>query len=262
MKSDPAIIADLPAKTEVKAYCNLSRRQAAHYLQAIQDLAKSREDSDGMQRKGIVLAAMMRFKQICSHPSHWLNDHHWAEADSGKFARLREIAEVIAARQEKMLVFSQFRETTEPLAAFLARIFGRPGLVLHANTAVRQRNILVQRFQEDEAVPFFVLSLKAGGTGLTLTAAIACRAFRPLVESGSREPSHRPHIPHRTVEKRFSPQIRLPGTVEEKIDALIDSKQQMSHELLAGGAEVHVTELTDDELLRLVGLDLHTAMEE
>ena len=105
----------------------------------MRELGDALESSDGIERKGIVLALLMRFKQICNHPSQWLGDGAWAEADSGKLARLREIAEVVAARQEKMLVFTQFREMTEPLAAFLGGVFGRPGLVLHGETAVRQR---------------------------------------------------------------------------------------------------------------------------
>ena len=96
------------------------------------------EQSDGIQRKGIVLAMLMRLKQICNHPSQWLRDQAWAEADSGKLARLREIAEVVASRQEKMLVFTQFREMTAPLATFLGEVFGRPGLVLHGETAVKR----------------------------------------------------------------------------------------------------------------------------
>jgi SNF2 family DNA or RNA helicase len=171
MKTDRSVIADLPDKTEVRANCHLSRKQAALYTQAVEDLARSLEEAEGIQRKGMVLAMLMRLKQICNHPSQWLNDGAWAEADSGKFARLRDIAEVVAARQEKMLVFTQFREATAPLAAFLGGVFGRPGLVLHGETEVKKRKDLVQRFQDDEAAPFFVLSLKAGGTGLTLTAA-------------------------------------------------------------------------------------------
>ena len=262
MKTDPAIITDLPAKTEVKAYCNLSRRQAALYLQAVEDLANNLEESEGMQRKGIVLAAMVRFKQICNHPSHWLKDDGWTEADSGKFARLREIAEVIAARQDKVLVFTQFRELTAPLAAFLAGVFGRPGLMLHGSTAVRERKTLVQRFQDDETVPFFVLSLKAGGTGLTLTAASHVvhfdRWWNPAVENQATDRTYRIGQTKGVLVHKFI----CRGTVEEKIDALIDSKQGVSHDLLEGGAEVNLTELTDEELLRLVALDLHAATEE
>jgi superfamily II DNA or RNA helicase len=187
MKTDKSIISDLPDKTEVKALCGLSRRQAALYGQAVEDLAKRLEEADGIQRKGVVLAMLMRLKQICNHPSQWLNDNVWAEEDSGKWERLREIAEVVAARQEKMLVFTQFREMTGPLATFLGQIFGRPGLVLHGETAVKNRKSLVQQFQDDETVPFFVLSLKAGGSGLTLTAASHVvhvdRWWNPAVEN-------------------------------------------------------------------------------
>ena len=215
-----------------------------------------------MQRKGMVLAAMMRFKQICNHPAHWLNDHSWAEEDSGKFARLREIAEVIAARQEKMLVFTQFREMTAPLAAFLASIFGRAGLVLHGSTPVRERKCLVQRFQKDETVSFFVLSLKAGGTGLTLTAASHVvhfdRWWNPAVENHAPDRAYRIGQTKGVLVHKFV----CRGTVEEKIDSLIDSKQGLSHELLETGAELNVTELSDQALLRLVALDLDAAMVE
>src|SRR6202023_547074 len=111
--------------------------------------------ADGMKRRGVVLESLMRLKQICNHPSQWLGDGSWSEADSGKLARLREIAEVIAAKQEKVLVFTQFREMTTPLAAFLGSVFGRSGVVLHGETEVKKRRDLVRRFQEEEAVPFF-----------------------------------------------------------------------------------------------------------
>ena len=139
LKTDKSVIADLPDKTEFKALCGLSRRQTALYGQAVEDLGKRLNEADGIQRKGVVLAMLMRLKRICNHPSHWLNDAVWAEEDSGKWGRLREIAEVVAAKQEKMLVFTQFREMTAPLAAFLGQIFGRPGLVLHGETAVKNR---------------------------------------------------------------------------------------------------------------------------
>ena len=147
MKTDKRIIADLPDKTEVKTFCPLSRKQAALYQQAVDDLAGQLEDTDGMKRRGIVLAFLMRLKQICNHPSQWLGDGAWAEQDSGKLAQLRDIAEVVGARQEKALVFTQFKETTAPLSAFLASVFGRAGLVLHGETEVRKRKDLVRQFQ-------------------------------------------------------------------------------------------------------------------
>src|SRR5882762_3234396 len=163
LKTDKTVIADLPEKTEVTAFCQLSRKQAALYKQAVQELAEALDGADGIRRKGLVLSFLMRFKQICNHPSQWLSDGAWSEEDSGKWARLRDIAEVIAAKQEKVLVFTQFREMTAPLAAFLGSVFGRPGLVLHGEIEVKKRNGLVRRFQEDESVGFFVPSLKAGG---------------------------------------------------------------------------------------------------
>jgi len=262
MKTDKSIIADLPDKTEIKALCGLSRRQAALYGRAVEDLAKGLEESEGIQRKGIVLAMLLRLKQICNHPSQWLNDNVWAEDDSGKWARLREIAEVVAARQEKILVFTQFREMTEPLAAFLGQIFGRTGLVLHGETAVTKRKLLVQQFQEDETVPFFVLSLKAGGSGLTLTAASHVihfdRWWNPAVENQATDRAFRIGQKKNVLVHKFI----CRGTVEEKIDALIDSKKGLSDGLLAGGGEINLTEMTDDDILRLVALDLHTAMKE
>src|SRR5262249_41374124 len=149
----------------------LSRKQAALYTQAVDDLASRLRSADGIARRGVVLASIVRLKQICNHPSQWLGDGDWREADSGKLARVRELAAVIAAKQDKLLVFTQFREACAPLSEFLAGVFGRPGLVLHGSTSVKERAALVARFQEDEDVPFFVLSLKAGGTGLNLTAA-------------------------------------------------------------------------------------------
>ncbi|MFL5286697.1 MAG: DEAD/DEAH box helicase [Rhodopila sp.] len=262
MKTDRSIIADLPDKTEIKAFCGLSRRQAALYTQAVEDLARSLEESEGIQRKGIVLAMLMRLKQICNHPSQWLNDGVWAEEDSGKWARLREIAEIVAARQEKMLVFTQFREMTGPLAGFLGQVFGRSGLVLHGETAVKNRKALVQRFQEDEFVPFFVLSLKAGGSGLTLTAASHVvhidRWWNPAVENQATDRAFRIGQKKNIVVHKFI----CRGTAEEKIDSLIESKRGLSDELLAGGEEINLTEMKNDELLRLVALDLHTATKE
>jgi superfamily II DNA or RNA helicase len=260
MKTDKAIIGDLPDKTEVKAWCGLSRRQAALYEQAVQELGDALEQSDGIQRKGIVLAMLLRLKQICNHPSQWLRDGAWAEADSGKLARLREVAEVVASRQEKMLVFTQFREMTAPLASFLGEVFGRPGLVLHGETAVRARRDLVRTFQEDEMVPFFVLSLKAGGSGLTLTAASHVvhfdRWWNPAVENQATDRAFRIGQKRNVLVHKFV----CRGTVEEKIDGLIESKQGVSDELLSGGGEVNLTEMKDADLLRLVALDLNAAM--
>ena len=262
LKTDRTVIADLPDKTEVTAYCQLSRKQAALYQQAVKELAERLADADGIRRRGVVLSFLMRFKQICNHPSQWLGDGAWIEEDSGKWARLRDITEVIAARQEKVLVFTQFREVTAPIAAFLGSVFGRPGLVLHGETVVKKRMELVRRFQEDEAVPFFVLSLKAGGAGLNLTAASHVvhfdRWWNPAVENQATDRAFRIGQSKNVLVHRFV----CKGTVEEKIDLLIESKRQLSKDLLEGGADLLLTEMKDDELLRLVALDINAALKE
>lgn len=262
MKTDKSIIADLPDKIEVKAFCPLSPRQAALYQQAVDDLADRLEDADGMKRRGIVLALLMRLKQICNHPSQWLGDNSWAEEDSGKLARLRDIAEEIAARQEKALIFTQFREAAAPLAAFLGSVFGRPGLVLHGETGVRQRKELVRRFQDDESVPFFLLTVKAGGAGLNLTAAAHVihfdRWWNPAVENQATDRAFRIGQTKNVLVHKFV----CRGTVEDRIDQMIESKQQLAGDFLSGGADVMLTEMKDEELLNLVALDLAVAMKE
>ncbi len=260
LKSDKSIIADLPDKTEVKAYCHLAHKQAVLYEQAVKDLAAQLQEADGIQRRGLVLAFLMRFKQICNHPSQWLGDQAWGEAGSGKWTRLREIAEVVAAKQEKMLLFTQFREMTGPLSDFLATVFGRPGLVLHGGTSVKQRADLVREFQNDETIPFFILSLKAGGSGLNLTAASHVvhfdRWWNPAVEDQATDRAFRIGQKRNVLVHKFI----CKGTVEDKIDALITSKQTLSRELLQGGAELDLTSMKDDELLKLFTLDLGTTI--
>jgi non-specific serine/threonine protein kinase len=262
LKTDRNVIADLPDKTEVKAFCGLSRTQAALYQQAVKELASQLEQAAGIQRRGLVLSFLMRFKQICNHPSQWLGDGAWSEEDSGKWARLRDISEVVASRQEKMLVFTQFREVTAPLAAFLGSVFGHPGLVLHGETAVARRKELVRAFQEDERVGFFVLSLKAGGSGLNLTAASHVvhfdRWWNPAVENQATDRAFRIGQTKNVLVHKFV----CRGTVEEKIDDMIESKRHLSSELLEGDAGLLLTELNDKELLDLVSLDLGKALKE
>ncbi|WP_180735513.1 DEAD/DEAH box helicase [Paraburkholderia sp. PGU19] len=261
LKTDRRVIADLPEKTELKAWCHLSPVQAALYERAVKDLAAALDGADGIERKGIVLSYLMRFKQICNHPSQWLGDAAWGPEASGKFARLRELVDVIAAKQEKVLVFTQFRETTEPLAAFLGSLFGREGLVLHGGTPVGKRRELVRQFQEDESTPFFVLSLKAGGSGLNLTSASHVihfdRWWNPAVENQATDRAFRIGQRKNVLVHKFVCQ----GTVEDRIDQLIESKQQLVNDMLEGGAELQLTEMSDQELLALVKLDIHSAQE-
>ncbi|OHB81910.1 MAG: helicase [Planctomycetes bacterium RBG_16_64_12] len=259
LKTDRKIISDLPEKTEVRAFCGLGKRQASLYAKLVQEMADLLEGLDGMKRRGLVLAYLMRFKQLCNHPSQLLGDGRFEPGESGKFARLAEICEEIASRQEKVLVFTQFREITEPISAFLASLFGRAGLVLHGGTAVGKRKTLIDRFQRDDGPPFFVLSLKAGGTGLNLTAASHVihfdRWWNPAVENQATDRAfrigqHRNVLVHKFVCR---------GTIEEKIDALIEDKTQLATDLLEGGAEKMLTEMSNAELMQLVSLDLNKA---
>jgi SNF2 family DNA or RNA helicase len=204
----------------------------------------------------------MRFKQICNHPSHWLGDGVFDPAESGKFGRLRELGEEIAARQEKALIFTQFKEMTGPLAMHLERIFGQPGLILHGATAVKERQLLVERFQQDGGPPFFILSLKAGGIGLNLTAASHVihfdRWWNPAVENQATDRAFRIGQKKNVLVHKFV----CRGTIEERINRLLEEKKNLAADLLEGGSEKQLTEMPDDELLRFVALDLKSAVQE
>ncbi len=259
LKTDKSIIADLPDKTEMKVFCGLTKKQAAMYARSVEELTLALEGLDGMKRRGLVLAYLMRFKQICNHPSQFLGYGGYEPADSGKFARLRVICEEIASRQEKVLIFTQFREMTEPVAVLLGDVFGREGLVLHGGTPVRKRRILIDTFQKEDGPPFFVLSLKAGGTGLNLTAASHVvhfdRWWNPAVENQAtdrvfRIGQHRNVVVHKFICR---------GTVEEKIDDLIEEKTNLADDLLKAGAESMMTEMSNEELLKVVALDIDRA---
>ncbi len=260
MKTDRNVISDLPDKTEVVAYCGLTKPQAALYQRAVDDLARALDRSEGIDRRGAILAALLRFKQICNHPSHWLGDGTWAPEASGKFARLREICATVALRQEKALVFTQFREATQPLAAFLREVFGREGLVLHGDVPVKQRKALVDAFQDEAGPPFFVLSLKAGGTGLNLTAASHVvhfdRWWNPAVEDQATDRAYRIGQKRNVLVHK----LVCRGTVEERIDDLITKKRSLVDAVIEAGGEAQLTELTNEEVMRLVTLDLGSAM--
>jgi len=261
LKTDKRVIADLPEKSEVNAFCGLSRRQAALYEQSVRELAAAIDEADGIKRRGIVLAYLMRLKQICNHPSQWSGDNGYEPEHSGKFQRLGEICEELAERQEKALVFTQFREITAPLADFLAGVFERPGLVLHGHTAIAKRRELVEAFQRDDGPPFFILSLKAGGTGLNLTAASHVihfdRWWNPAVENQATDRAFRIGQKRNVLVHKFI----CRGTVEDKIDELIAQKTGLARDLLDGGGEALLTEMSNDQLLRFVALDIGKAME-
>jgi len=256
LKTDRQIITDLPEKSEVPAWCGLSKAQAVHYQRSVQELQAALETLDGMQRRGLVLATLQRLKQICNHPSQLVGDGRYEPAKSGKFQRLAELCEEIAARQEKLLLFTQFREITQPLADYLAGLFGRPGLVLHGGTPVGQRRRRVEAFQREDGPPFFVLSLKAGGTGLTLTEASHVihfdRWWNPAVENQATDRAFRIGQKKNVLVHKFI----CRGTVEDKIDALIRDKTALADDLLQDRGEIPLTEMDDQSLLELVSLDI------
>ncbi|MBV8174131.1 MAG: DEAD/DEAH box helicase [Verrucomicrobia bacterium] len=262
LKTDKSIISDLPEKIEVPAWCPLSKAQAALYAQSVKELAERLHVVAGIQRRGLILAFLLRLKQICNHPSHWLGDGAFGPTDSGKFLRLRELSEEIAARQQKALVFTQFKEMTGPLATHLERIFGRAGLILHGGTPVKDRQWLVEQFQQDAGPPFFVLSLKAGGTGLNLTAASHVihfdRWWNPAVENQATDRAFRIGQRKNVLVHKFI----CRGTIEERIDCLLEEKKNLAAELLEGGGEKLLMEMPDDELLRFVSLDFRSAAQD
>ncbi len=261
LKTDRDIITDLPEKTETARYCHLSRPQVKLYEQVVRAMKREMEaESDGgIARRGVVLRSLLRLKQVCNHPSQLSGDGEYRPADSGKFLRLAEICEELAERQEKVLVFTQFREIIDPLAGHLAAIFGRAGLVLHGATGVGQRRVLVDRFQDDDGPPFFILSLKAGGTGLNLTAASHVvhfdRWWNPAVENQATDRAFRIGQRRNVLVHKFM----TTGTVEERIDRMIAEKRKLADDVLAGDGEVDLTGLSDDALLDLVRLDVTRA---
>lgn len=259
LKSDRQIISDLPDKSELKVYCGLTGKQAALYTKTVEEMKQALVNAEGIKRRGLVLSYLMRFKQICNHPGQVLGGGVYEPAASGKFNRMQDICEEIASRQEKVLIFTQFREMTEPIAAFLEEIFSRSGLILHGGTSVKDRQGLVNAFGTDNGPPFFVLSLKAGGTGLNLTAASHVihfdRWWNPAVENQATDRAYRIGQHRNVLVHKFI----CRGAIEEKIDLLIDDKKELADGILKSGAEKMLTEMDDRELISMVALDLERA---
>ncbi len=260
LKTDRSVITDLPEKIETTRYCNLTKKQIGLYEQTVRQMRSALDSANGMARRGLVLQTLMRLKQVCNHPSQLSGDGDYNPSDSGKFFRLGEICEELAQRQEKVLIFTQFREIIDPLADHLATVFGRAGLVLHGGTNVKKRKAVVDRFQNDDGPPFFILSLKAGGTGLNLTAATHVihfdRWWNPAVENQATDRVFRIGQKRNVLVHKFV----TSGTIEERIDEMIAQKRQLADEVLAADGEVNLTELPDDELMQLVRLDVTRAM--
>jgi non-specific serine/threonine protein kinase len=257
MKTDPKIISDLPEKIETPSYCCLTRQQAQYYQATVDELKQSLETVDSILRRGVVLKALLQLKQICNHPSQYRGIEDYNPQESGKFERLKEICEELAMRQEKALIFTQFSEIIPYLEEYLSQIFGKRGLILHGATPIKERNQLVEQFQSESGPPFFILSLKAGGTGLTLTAASHVihfdRWWNPAVENQATDRAFR-------IGQKKNVQVHkliTQGTVEEQIDRLIESKKNLVSDILASTDEIKMTELSDEDLLNLIALDIN-----
>ena len=257
LKTDKSIISDLPDKTEMNAWCQLTKPQAILYQRVVDQLAKDLAQTENEQKMGVILGALMAFKQICNHPAQHSGDTHYDPAQSGKFARLRELCQPIAERQERVLLFTQFTVIIPALRELLKGIFGRDGLVLTGATEVKQRRAMVEEFQVETGPPFFILSLKAGGTGLTLTAASHVihfdRWWNPAVENQATDRAYRIGQKKNVLVHKFVSR----GTLEERIDRIIMDKRGLADGLLSDGDEVSLTQLSDAALLDFVSLDVN-----
>lgn len=254
VKTDKSIIADLPEKLETIDYAALSKKQVVLYRKTVEEMEERILNSEGIERRGVVLATIIKLKQICNHPDQYLGQETFSGDDSGKFALLKSICETIYEKRERVLVFTQFREITEYLAQFLKEIFYTDGYVLHGGTPVSRRSKIVEAFQGDAYVPFIVLSVKAGGTGLNLTKANHVihfdRWWNPAVENQATDRAFRIGQTKNVMVHKLVCQ----KTIEEKIDAIIESKKELAENVIGSGGEKWITELDNNALMNLLRL--------
>jgi superfamily II DNA or RNA helicase len=262
VKTDRSIISDLPEKLEMEVLCNLTAEQASLYQAVVQDMMGKIEQSEGIERRGLVLATMTKLKQVCNHPAHLLRDGSRLAGRSGKLARLEEVLDEVLASDEKALLFTQYAEFGGMLRAHLSARFGREVAFLHGGLPKIERDALVTRFQSDEpsAPHLFVLSLKAGGTGLTLTAANHVvhvdRWWNPAVEDQATDRAFR-------IGQKRNVQVRkfvCAGTVEEKIATMIAEKRGLAAKIVGTG-EGWLTELSTSDLRDLFALEAGAVVE-
>jgi SNF2 family DNA or RNA helicase len=247
LKTDKSIIDDLPEKQEIKVFCNLTQEQASLYQATVDDMLEQIAEADEKQRRGLVLATMTKLKQVCNHPAHLLKDGSRLAGRSGKLERLEEICAEICEQGEKALVFTQYAEFGSMLQPYLESRLDRPVLWLHGGTSKQQRDELVQRFQGDREPSVFLLSLKAAGTGLTLTAANHVvhvdRWWNPAVEDQATDRAFRIGQTRNVQVRKFI----CVGTLEERIDEMIERKKSLA-ESIVGTGEEWLTELSVAEL--------------
>jgi SNF2 family DNA or RNA helicase len=256
LKTDATIIQDLPAKNEMKVFCNLTAEQASLYEAVVKEMLEKIAKSAGIERKGLVLATLLKLKQVCNHPAHFLKDGSvpTGRDRSGKLTRLREMLEEALSENDKALLFTQFTEMGTLLRHYLQESLGVEALFLHGGTPKKQRDAMVQRFQEQSAgPPLFILSLKAGGVGLNLTAANQVfhfdRWWNPAVENQATDRAFRIGQKKNVQVYKF---VCL-GTLEERIDRMIENKKELA-ENVVGAGEGWLTELSTDELREVFAL--------
>ncbi|KAB8185733.1 ATP-dependent helicase [Nonomuraea phyllanthi] len=247
VKTDKSIISDLPEKLEVKEWCPLTTEQATLYQAVVDDMLDKIDGSEGIERRGLVLATMAKLKQVCNHPAHLLKDGSRLSGRSGKLTRLEQLSEEILAEGEKALLFTQYAEFGTMLQPYLAQRLGTTVLWLHGGLPKKTRDRLVERFQQDDEPMLFVLSLKAAGVGLNLTAANHVvhvdRWWNPAVEDQATDRAFR-------IGQRKNVQVRkliCAGTLEERVDRLIERKKALA-ERVVGTGEDWLTDLSTEEL--------------
>ncbi len=254
LKSDPAVISDLPEKVELRVFCQLTKEQASLYAAVLRDVEESLDKAEGIERRGLILATITKLKQVCNHPAHLLRDNSRLDGRSGKLARLTEMLEEVHAAGERALVFTQFTEMAGRLQQYLRETTGRDVLYLHGALNKSERDRIVDRFQNDHDAPStFILSLRAGGTGLNLTRATQVfhydRWWNPAVENQASDRAYRigqtknVHV-HRLV---------CAGTIEERIDDLLARKGALADRIVRSG-EAGLTELSNEQLRDLFAL--------
>ncbi len=255
MKTNKTIASDLPEKVEMKTFPELTKKQIVLYQDFVEELKNRLEEAEqGIQRKGLILSSLMKFKQICNHPDQYLGTKGFAPEESGKFIRLGQLCETIYAKRERVLIFTQFKEMTEPVARFLETVFQHKGCIIHGSINVKKRKVIIEKFQQKDYVPFMVLSLKAGGTGLNLTQANHVihfdRWWNPAVEDQATDRAFRIGQKKGVLVHKFVTR----GTIEDKIDAMIESKKELSKKIIADSGASIITQMDDSQLMEMFKL--------
>lgn len=254
LKTDPTIIDDLPEKNEMVVYCPLTKEQATLYNQVVQTTMDQVDQSEGIQRRGLVLSLLMKLKQVCNHPAHFLGEKDPIKGRSGKLTRLTEMLEEALSVGDRALVFTQFVEMGHLLQRHLQESLGCEVIFLHGGTPALKRDQMVRAFQEGKkGPPIFILSLRAGGVGLNLTRANHVfhfdRWWNPAVENQATDRAFRIGQQRRVQVYKFV----VAGTLEERIHELIETKQNLA-ESIVGSGEDWLTEMDVDELRRILVL--------